>query len=70
MIDDQLMYLSLSIVLNSIWLGLTFIFFMMWCSASGPLQTREFMNENEEARAQIHPDTLQIPPWMLRHVNE
>ncbi|OAY56959.1 truncated transcription factor CAULIFLOWER A [Manihot esculenta] len=39
-------------------------------SASGPLQTREFMNENEEARAQIHPDTLQIPPWMLRHVNE
>ncbi|XP_021690843.2 agamous-like MADS-box protein FUL-L isoform X2 [Hevea brasiliensis] len=38
--------------------------------ASGTLQTREFMNEDEEAIAQIQPNTIQIPPWMLRHVNE
>ncbi|KAJ9173147.1 hypothetical protein P3X46_016311 [Hevea brasiliensis] len=34
------------------------------------LQTREFMNEKEEAKAQIQLNTMQMPPWMLRHVNE
>ncbi|KAF2313700.1 hypothetical protein GH714_012791 [Hevea brasiliensis] len=43
---------------------------MLSKSASGTLQTREFMNEDEEAIAQIQPNTIQIPPWMLRHVNE
>ncbi|OAY60312.1 agamous-like MADS-box protein FUL-L isoform X2 [Manihot esculenta] len=37
----------------------------------GTLQTREFMKENEEGMAQIEePNTMQMPSWMLRHVNE
>ncbi|XP_048230395.1 truncated transcription factor CAULIFLOWER A isoform X2 [Ricinus communis] len=37
----------------------------------GNPQTREFLNENEESTAHAQPNTMQMPPWMLRHlVNE